>query len=52
MAGMKSAANTVLGVNAPPPRPTRAGAFWLACLLSVPVFGVLSVLEWLWRFRG
>lgn len=34
-------------VTASAPRPTRAAAFLLATALSIPVFVVLSVVEWL-----
>jgi len=37
---------TVQGQVAPPPRPTRAGALLLAAVLAVPVFVVLSLIEW------
>ncbi|WP_262504549.1 hypothetical protein [Ruegeria intermedia] len=39
---------TVLGRTIPSPRVTRAAAFLLAAALSVPVFVVLSVADWLW----
>ncbi len=35
----------VLGVDAPPPRPTFAGAFWLASALSIPVGVILITIE-------
>ncbi|MCV6584076.1 MAG: hypothetical protein OIF47_00935 [Marinibacterium sp.] len=38
---------TVMGVHAPPPRLTRGAAFAVAVALSVPVFAVLSLLDWL-----
>ncbi|MFK7753600.1 MAG: hypothetical protein AB8B51_13720 [Sedimentitalea sp.] len=37
----------ISAVVAPAPRPTRAGALVLACVLSVPVFALLSVID-LW----
>ena len=37
-------------MHAPRARPTAVGAFWLACVLSVPVFLGLSALELLWRW--
>lgn len=42
----------VLGTAVPAPRPTAAGAFWLAAVLSVPVFAVLTLLELVWRALG
>jgi hypothetical protein len=39
----------VLGVTARRPRPTAAGALWLALLAGLPVFVVLTGAEWLWR---
>jgi len=38
----------VQGVLAPAPRMTRAAALLLAVAISVPVFVVLSVVDWLW----
>lgn len=35
---------TVMGVHAPPARPTACAAFLLACLLSLP-FAVLAAVE-------
>ncbi|MEP2715761.1 hypothetical protein [Pseudophaeobacter sp.] len=37
----------VLGKIAPNPRVTLSAAFALACVLSVPVFLVLSLVDWL-----
>jgi hypothetical protein len=34
-------------IIAPAPRPTRAAALTLACVLSVPVFVILSLVDWL-----
>jgi hypothetical protein len=45
MAAMKKQ-TTVQGVTARAPRPTRAAAVLLACVLSIPVFVVLSLIEW------
>lgn len=39
----------VLGVTAPRARPTMAGAFWLAMMISLPVGGVICLIEILWR---
>ncbi|MFV0358984.1 hypothetical protein [Tropicimonas sp.] len=39
----------VLGITAPPARPTFRGALWLACGVSLPVFTVLTLGELLWR---
>jgi len=38
----------VQGVMAPAPRMTKAAALLLAVAISVPVFVVLSVVDWLW----
>ncbi|WP_172982832.1 hypothetical protein [Roseovarius bejariae] len=38
----------ILGVYAPPPRPTLWAAGLVAVLLSLPVGLALTVLEWLW----
>lgn len=46
---MRPKPKPVLGISAPPPRPTKAGAFWLAGVLSVPVFLLLSLAELVWR---
>jgi len=40
---------TVMGVHAPPPRPTLAGALWLACILALPVGALLGAVEIAWR---
>ncbi|WP_294621958.1 hypothetical protein [uncultured Roseovarius sp.] len=40
--------NRILGVHAPPPRPTLWAALLLAVVLAVPVGVVLSVVDWLW----
>ena len=50
MAAMKHKVQTVLGHRVPSPRATKAGLFWLASLMSVPVFVVLSLLELAWRY--
>ena len=47
---MKHSRAAVLGVTAPPPRPTFRSALWLASALSVPVFVVLSLIELLVRW--
>jgi len=38
----------ILGVYAPPPRPTLWAAFLLALGLAVPGGVVLSVVDWMW----
>ena len=38
----------ILGVCAPPPRPTVFAAFLVAAVLSVPVGAILTLAEWLW----
>jgi hypothetical protein len=40
---------TVLGVYAPPPRPTVAGALWLACVVSLPAGLLLGMIDIMWR---
>jgi len=40
---------TVMGVHAPPQRPTAIGALWLACVLALPVALILGLAEILWR---
>ncbi|MGS4944250.1 hypothetical protein ACVDG3_02115 [Meridianimarinicoccus sp. RP-17] len=40
---------TVMGVHAPPPRPTRAGALWVSIALAVPVGALLGAIEIAWR---
>ena len=47
---MGSKTKPVMGVIAPSSRPTLGAAFWLASFLSVPVCGVLFLLEALWRW--
>lgn len=42
----------VHGTVAPGPRPTLAGAAWLATLAALPVGAVLLVAEALWRWLG
>lgn len=37
----------VMGVNATAPRPTLIGALYVFCVLAVPVFCGLSLLDWL-----
>jgi hypothetical protein len=49
---MRERPKPVLGVVAPSPRPTAAGAFWLASVVSVPVFLLLTLLDLLWRAFG
>ena len=39
----------VLGVTAPPPKPTRAGAAWLAALAALASAPVFIMLEIGWR---
>lgn len=39
----------VLGVNAPPPRPTRAGAAWIAGLAALACAPLFIALEIGWR---
>ncbi|WP_287186751.1 hypothetical protein [Rhodovulum sp.] len=34
---------TVMGIHAPPPRPTRAGALWLALAITLPLAGLLGL---------
>ncbi|WP_168797752.1 hypothetical protein [Aliishimia ponticola] len=36
--------DTIMGVDAPPPRLTLRAAIWLACVLSLP-FMLLAVVE-------
>ncbi|WP_165971730.1 hypothetical protein [Meridianimarinicoccus aquatilis] len=50
MTAMKRKMPPVLGVRAAPPRPTLAGTIWLACLIALPVFIVLMVVEWIVRW--
>lgn len=38
----------VQGITAPGPRLTKSAALLAAILLSIPVFIVLSVIDWLW----
>ncbi len=49
---MRKTAPPVLGQVVQAPRPTAAGALWLASVLSVPVFLVLAVVELVWRVWG
>ncbi|WP_193141937.1 MULTISPECIES: hypothetical protein [unclassified Meridianimarinicoccus] len=42
---MKPRLTSVFGHRIPSPRATPAGLFWLAALMSVPVFVLLSLLE-------
>ena len=42
---MRRAPRRVLGTVAPSPRATAQGALWLACVLSVPVFVILTGVE-------
>ncbi|WP_298969766.1 hypothetical protein [uncultured Roseobacter sp.] len=39
---------TVQGVAAPAPRMTKTAAFLIATGMSIPVFAILSLVEWLW----
>ncbi|MDU9003802.1 hypothetical protein [Sedimentitalea todarodis] len=41
--------DTVYDINCPAARPTRAAALLLACILSVPVFLILSLINWLFH---
>ena len=47
---MRSDPDPVLGVRAPRAKPTAAGAFWLAAVLSLPVAVLGLVLELLLRW--
>ena len=38
----------VLGVYAPPPRPTLWAAFLLAVTLAVPTASALWLVDWIW----
>ncbi|WP_170844541.1 hypothetical protein [Aliiruegeria lutimaris] len=40
----------VRGIEAPPPRPTFRSALWLACVLSLPAYLLLSLLDYLVRW--
>ncbi|MGK7755011.1 hypothetical protein [Roseovarius sp. C03] len=48
MALMAKNTDPVRGVRAPTVRPTLYAAWLVAVAVSVPVFVVLSVFEWLW----
>ncbi|MCF6232054.1 MAG: hypothetical protein L3J36_02955 [Rhodobacteraceae bacterium] len=37
---------SVQGITSRAPRPTRGAAVLVACALSIPVFVVLSLIEW------
>ncbi|MGC3936754.1 hypothetical protein ACOTTU_03000 [Roseobacter sp. EG26] len=39
---------TVQGLSAPAPRLTKTAAFLIATGMSIPVFAVLTLVEWLW----
>ncbi|WP_298912479.1 hypothetical protein [uncultured Roseobacter sp.] len=39
---------TVQGISAPAPRLTKTAAFLIATGMSIPVFAVLTLVEWLW----
>ncbi|WP_216647211.1 hypothetical protein [Roseovarius sp. THAF9] len=45
---MAKARKPVRGVDAPSVRPTAYAAWLVAVVLSVPVFVVLSVIDWIW----
>ncbi|WP_175566893.1 hypothetical protein [Rhodovulum sp. ES.010] len=48
---MSNRAKPVMGVHAPPPKPTAAGAFWLALVVTLPLavlYGAVHLLRWLW----
>ncbi|MFD0978773.1 hypothetical protein [Tropicimonas aquimaris] len=47
---MKRSPPPVMGIKAPPPRPTFRSALWLACSLSLPVFALLALAEAAWRW--
>lgn len=36
---------TVMGVHCPPPRPTLGGGLWLALVVTLPVGGVLGLIQ-------
>ncbi|WP_165899182.1 hypothetical protein [Rhodovulum steppense] len=36
---------TVMGIHAPPPRPTRAGALWLALAVTLPLAGLWGLFQ-------
>lgn len=41
---------TVMGVHAPPPKPTVGGAFWVALVVTLPCAALLALvyaLRWL-----
>lgn len=45
---MTKKSDPVCGVTAPSVRPTAYAAWLVAVALSVPVFVVLSVIDWIW----
>jgi hypothetical protein len=47
MKNFKTPEKTVKGVHAKAPRPTLIGALWLFCMLAVPVYLGLSLIDWL-----
>lgn len=47
-AAMAKTTKPVRGVTAPSVRPTAYAAWLLAVALSVPVFAVLSLIDWIW----
>jgi len=49
---MARKATEVMGVTAPAPRLTRAGALWLAGVLALPVATLLALAELVWRWLG
>ncbi|MEM8732043.1 MAG: hypothetical protein AAGF79_19180 [Pseudomonadota bacterium] len=48
----KRSKSAVLGVIAPPARPTRAGATWLGLVIALPVGALLCLVELIWRWLG
>ncbi|WP_168184074.1 hypothetical protein [Pseudoruegeria sp. SK021] len=47
---MKKPLNPIMGVVAPRARPSWASALWLALVLSIPTFVLLSAGEGIWRW--
>ena len=48
MPSMAKKTDPVRGVTAPSVRPTAYAAWLVAVALSMPVFVVLSVIDWIW----